>query len=145
MHPPSGSQFQKTVNRMAWSSGCQNRQPDDQAIRFTIEIVNRMGGASGSHFQKIKPDGLVIRLGRGGILLRQGYLCNFMKGSYGIKKLYGGVGRGYGGGGRICPQRELQRRLCSGLAQQHRKKRPFFQARRSSKQTTTKFCWIDHL
>jgi len=26
-----------------------------------------------------------------------------MKGSYGIKKLYGGVGRGYGGGGRICP------------------------------------------
>jgi len=26
-----------------------------------------------------------------------------MKGSYGIKKLYGGAGRGYGGGGRICP------------------------------------------
>jgi len=25
-----------------------------------------------------------------------------MKGSYGIKKLYGGAGRGYGGGGRIC-------------------------------------------
>jgi len=27
-----------------------------------------------------------------------------MKGSYGIKKLYGGAGRGYGGGGRICPK-----------------------------------------
>jgi len=26
-----------------------------------------------------------------------------MKGNYGIKKLYGGAGRGYGGGGRICP------------------------------------------
>jgi len=26
-----------------------------------------------------------------------------MKGSYRIKKLYGGAGRGYGGGGRICP------------------------------------------
>jgi len=25
-----------------------------------------------------------------------------MKGSYGIKKLYGGAGRGYGSGGRIC-------------------------------------------
>jgi len=25
-----------------------------------------------------------------------------MKGSYGIKKLYEGAGRGYGGGGRIC-------------------------------------------
>jgi len=25
-----------------------------------------------------------------------------MKGSYGIKKLYRGAGRGYGGGGRIC-------------------------------------------
>jgi len=27
-----------------------------------------------------------------------------MKGNYGIKKLYGGAGRGYGGGGRICPK-----------------------------------------
>jgi len=71
MHPPSGSQFQKTVNRMAWSSGCQNRQPDDQAIRLQFfEIVNRMEGASGSYFQKIKPDGLVIRLRRRGVLLR---------------------------------------------------------------------------
>jgi len=26
-----------------------------------------------------------------------------MKGSYGIKKLYEGAGRGYEGGGRICP------------------------------------------
>jgi len=26
-----------------------------------------------------------------------------MKGSYEIKKLYGGAGRGYGGGRRICP------------------------------------------
>jgi len=26
-----------------------------------------------------------------------------MKDSYEIKKLYGGAGRGYGGGGRICP------------------------------------------
>jgi len=25
-----------------------------------------------------------------------------MKGNRGIKKLYGGAGRGYGGGGRIC-------------------------------------------
>jgi len=25
-----------------------------------------------------------------------------MKGSYGIKKLYGGAGKGYGGGRRIC-------------------------------------------
>jgi len=25
-----------------------------------------------------------------------------MKGSHGIKKLYGGAGRGYGSGGRIC-------------------------------------------
>jgi len=28
-----------------------------------------------------------------------------MKDSYGIKKLYGDAGRGYGGGGRICPVR----------------------------------------
>jgi len=28
-----------------------------------------------------------------------------MKDSYGIKKLYGGAGRGYEGGGRICPQK----------------------------------------
>jgi len=27
-----------------------------------------------------------------------------MKGSHGIKKLYGGAGRRYGAGGRICPQ-----------------------------------------
>jgi len=33
---------------------------------------------------------------------REGYLCNFMKGSHGIEKLYGGGGRRYGGGGRIC-------------------------------------------
>jgi len=33
---------------------------------------------------------------------RGGYLCNFMKDSHGIKKLYGGAGRGYEGGGRIC-------------------------------------------
>jgi len=26
-----------------------------------------------------------------------------MKDSHRIKKLYGGTGRGYGGGGRICP------------------------------------------
>ena len=26
-----------------------------------------------------------------------------MKDNYGIKKLYGGAGRGYGSGGRICP------------------------------------------
>jgi len=26
-----------------------------------------------------------------------------MKGSHGIQKLYGGAGRGYEGGGRICP------------------------------------------
>jgi len=44
MHPPSGLQ--------------------------PFEIVNWMGCASGSHFQKIKPDGLVIRLGREGVLLR---------------------------------------------------------------------------
>jgi len=29
-------------------------------------------------------------------------LGNFNKGSCGIKILYGGAGRGYGGGGRIC-------------------------------------------
>jgi len=27
-----------------------------------------------------------------------------MKGSYGIKKFYGGAGRGYGGEGRICQE-----------------------------------------
>jgi len=48
MHLPSSSQFQKTVNRMAWSSGCQNRQPDDQAIRFTV-------------FWNCEPDGGCIR------------------------------------------------------------------------------------
>jgi len=31
-----------------------------------------------------------------------------MKGSRGIKKLYGGAGRGYGGGGRICPKYVLR-------------------------------------
>jgi len=30
-----------------------------------------------------------------------------MKDSYEIKKLYRGAGRGYGGGGRICPGRIL--------------------------------------
>jgi len=33
---------------------------------------------------------------------RRGYLCNFMKGSHEIKKLYGSAGRGYEGGGRVC-------------------------------------------
>jgi len=37
-----------------------------------------------------------------------GYLCNFMKGNYGIKKLYGGAGREYGGGGRICLDNSLE-------------------------------------
>jgi len=27
---------------------------------------------------------------------KRGYLCNFMKGSHEIKKLYGSAGRGYG-------------------------------------------------
>jgi len=36
------------------------------------------------------------------LLIKEGYLGNFHKGSCGIKILYGGVGRGYGGGGRIC-------------------------------------------
>jgi len=31
-----------------------------------------------------------------------------MKGSHGIKKLYGGVGRGYRGGGRICLNQDKQ-------------------------------------
>jgi len=31
-----------------------------------------------------------------------------MKGSHGIKKLYGGAGRGYGGGGRICHRTEWE-------------------------------------
>jgi len=26
-----------------------------------------------------------------------------------IKKLYGGAGRGYGGGGRICPDRDTEK------------------------------------
>jgi len=30
-----------------------------------------------------------------------------MKGSYGIKKLYGGAGRGYLDGGRICLWKDL--------------------------------------
>jgi len=34
-----------------------------------------------------------------------------MKGSYGIKKLYGGAGRGYGGGERICHRKDTQRTL----------------------------------
>ena len=38
-----------------------NRMTRQSGLQF-FEIVNRMGGASGSHFQKIKPDGLVIRL-----------------------------------------------------------------------------------
>jgi len=46
--PPSGSQFQKIVNRMAWSSGCLFWQPDDQAIRFTV-------------FWNCEPDGGCIR------------------------------------------------------------------------------------
>jgi len=35
------------------------------------------------------------------------YLYNFMKVSHGIKRLYGGAGRGYGGGGRICPHNSI--------------------------------------
>jgi len=31
-----------------------------------------------------------------------------MKGSCGIKKLYGGAERGYGGAGRICPQNSIK-------------------------------------
>jgi len=33
-----------------------------------------------------------------------------MKGTRGIKKLYRGAGRGYGGGGRICPQKNQKKR-----------------------------------
>jgi len=36
-------------------------------------------------------------------LIKEEYLDNFNKGSCGIKILYGGAGRGYRGGGRICP------------------------------------------
>jgi len=35
-------------------------------------------------------------------------LDNFYKDSCEIKILYGGAGRGYGGGGRICPINDLQ-------------------------------------
>jgi len=38
-----------------------------------------------------------------GCLIKEGYLGNFHKGSCGIKILYRGAGRGYAGGGRICP------------------------------------------
>jgi len=34
--------------------------------------------------------------------MKEGYLDNFNKGNYGIKILYGGTGRGYRGGERIC-------------------------------------------
>jgi len=36
------------------------------------------------------------------VLLRKGHLRHFIKGNDGIKILYRGAGRGYGGGGRIC-------------------------------------------
>jgi len=40
---------------------------------------------------------------RRGCLIKEGYLGNFNKDSCGIKILYGGAGRGYGGRGRIYP------------------------------------------
>jgi len=40
-----------------------------------------------------------------------------MKGSHGIKKLYGSAGRGYGGGGRICltPNLKVQQKYVTVL------------------------------
>jgi len=42
-------------------------------------------------------------------LIEQGYFCHFHKVSFEIKILYGRVGRGYGGGGRIRLQNRLVR------------------------------------
>jgi len=39
-----------------------------------------------------------------GCLIKEWYLGNFYKDNCGIKILYEGAGRGYGGGGRICPK-----------------------------------------
>ena len=46
-----------------------NRMTRQSGLQF-FEIVNRMGDVFGSHFQKIKSDNLVIRLRKGGVLLR---------------------------------------------------------------------------
>jgi len=45
---------------------------------------------------------VVLERGGGTVLLREGHLCHFIKDRDVIKILYGGAGRGYGGGGRIC-------------------------------------------
>jgi len=45
-----------------------------------------------------------VRLSGSHFLIKEGYLDNFNKSSCGIKILYGGAGRRYGGGGRICHQ-----------------------------------------
>jgi len=57
-----------------------------------------------SNFKKWEPDG-IIRVPYQKLQsywIKKGYLSNFFKGSCGIKILYGGAGREYGSGGRIC-------------------------------------------
>ena len=92
----SGSQL---TNRMA---------PLIQSIRLTIyEPDIRLSGSqtSKNENKKWEPDGL-IRVPYQKLqncLIKEGYLNNFIQGSCGIKILYGGAGREYRGGGRICP------------------------------------------
>jgi len=48
------------------------------------------------------------------ILIKQGHFCHFHEVSFGIKFLYGGAGRGYGGEGRIRPSRFLSSHVWVG-------------------------------
>jgi len=75
--------------------------------------MNRTSGCPVLKFQKIEPDGL-IRVPYQKLqncLIKEGYLSNFNKDNCGIKILYGGAGRGYGGGGRICHHSKTQQKM----------------------------------
>jgi len=62
------------------------------------------------NFKKWEPDSLIRVFYQKfqNCLIKKGYLGNFNKDSYGIKILYKGAGREYGGGGRIYPLIKLE-------------------------------------
>jgi len=105
-HHPSGLQFFYLMTTRWGGVQFTTYKPDDtphpvhpvnnlwtgrQAVRFSNFKKWESDGLIRVHYQKLQS-----------CLIKEGYLGNFFKSSCGIKILYGGAGREYGGGGRIC-------------------------------------------
>jgi len=67
-----------------------------------------------------------------------------MKGSHGIKKLYGSAGRRYGGGGRICPKFSLSPNKPTGSRPLCIRRRIHFKREKKEKLKKTRFTFTKH-